>query len=220
MHMASETRIIIADDHPIFRRGLRQVIEDDTSLKVVGEAENGLAALELIAELKPDVAIVDGHMPKMGGLDFAKAARANALPVAIVFLTMYKDEAMFNAAMDEGVKGYVLKDNAVTDIVACIKSVSQGSPFITPSLTAFLLDRGTRSSKPADSIIGLLTKTERRILRLIADEKTSKEIGELLFIHSRTVDNHRTNICTKLDIHGSNALLRFALTHRSELNEK
>ena len=217
--MVSETRIIIADDHPIFRRGLRQVIEDDASLKVVGEAENGLAALALIAELEPDVAIVDGHMPEMGGLEFARAARAKALAVKIVFLTMYKDEAMFNAAMDEGVKGYVLKDNAVSDIVACIKSVVDGRPFITPSLTQFLLDRGTRP-KPPDSIIGSLTKTERRILRLIADEKTSKEIGELLFIHSRTVDNHRTNICTKLDIHGSNALLRFALTHRSELNAK
>lgn len=219
--MTSETKIIIADDHPIFRRGLRHVIEADPCLKVVGEAENGVEALRLIDDLKPDVAIVDGHMPEMGGLELAKSARAKSLPVKIVFLTMFKDEVMFNAAMDEGVKGYVLKDNAVDDIVACIKSVSQGKPFITQSLTQFLLDRGARpSAKSPDSIVASLTKTERRILRLIADEKTSKEIGELLFIHSRTVDNHRTNICTKLDLHGSNALLRFALTHKSELNGK
>lgn len=217
--MNSETKIIIADDHPIFRRGLRHVIEADPGLQVIGEAENGIEALRLLEELSPEVAIVDGHMPEMGGLEFAKAARAKSLTIKIIFLTMYKDEAMFNAAMDAGVKGYVLKDNAVDDIVACIKAVGQGKPFITQSLTQFLLDRGT-ASKPPASIIASLTKTERRILRLIADEKTSKEIGELLFIHSRTVDNHRTNICTKLDLHGSNALLRFALTHKSELNGK
>jgi DNA-binding NarL/FixJ family response regulator len=216
--MSLETKIIIADDHPIFRRGLKQVIEEETGLRVIGDAENGIEALALIEKLSPDVAIIDGHMPEMGGLELAKTVKSKNLPVKLVFLTMFKDEAMFNEAMSIGVKGYVLKDNAVTDIVACIKSVNQGQPFIAPSLTQFLLNRSnlTGTPKKEDLILKSLTKTERRILRFIAEEKTSREIGEILFIHPRTVDNHRTNICQKLDLHGSNALLRFALTHKAD----
>ena len=130
-----QTRIIIADDHPIFRRGLKQVIEDDVNLLVIGEAENGVEALKMIEKLLPDVAIIDGHMPEMGGLELAKTVQAKNLSVTLIFLTMYKDESMFNAAMEAGVKGYVLKDNAVADIVACIKSVKNGQPFIAPALT-------------------------------------------------------------------------------------
>jgi DNA-binding NarL/FixJ family response regulator len=218
--MTAETKIIIADDHPIFRRGLRQVIEEENNLKVVGEAENGIEALKLIEKLAPDVAIVDGHMPEMGGLELARTVRAGKLPVSLVFLTMFKDESMFTAAMEEGVKGYVLKDNAVTDIVACLRAVKNGEPFVTSSLTQFLLRQGRLGKAvPEESpLLRSLTKTERRVLRFIAEEKTSKEIGEILFIHPRTVDNHRTNICQKLNLHGTNALLRFALTHKEELS--
>ena len=176
--------------------------------------------MKLIEELSPEVAIIDGHMPEMGGLELAKMVKAKNLSIKLIFLTMFKDEAMFNEAMNAGVKGYVLKDNAVTDIIACIKSVKNNEAFITPALTQFLLNRSNfnESNRQEKSILQSLTKTERRILRFIAEEKTSKEIGEILFIHPRTVDNHRTNICQKLDIHGSNALLRFALTHKSELS--
>jgi DNA-binding NarL/FixJ family response regulator len=214
--MTTETKIIIADDHPIFRRGLRQVIEDDANLQVIGEAENGVEALELIEKLSPEVAVIDGQMPEMSGLELAKTVSEKKLPIKLIFLTMFKDETMFNEAMNAGVKGYVLKDNAVTDIVACIKAVTGGQPFVTSSLTQFLLNK-TAKAKP-NPLLQSLTKTEKRILRLIAEEKTSKEIGEILFIHPRTVDNHRTNICQKLNLHGSNALLRFALTHQAELS--
>ena len=219
--MNLKTKLIIADDHPIFRRGLKQVIEDDINFQVIGEAVNGVEALEMIENLSPELAIIDGHMPEMGGLELAKKVKAKNLSVKLIFLTMFKDETMFNEAMSAGVKGYVLKDNAVTDIVACLKSVNKGQPFITPALSQFLLNRSNfnESKKQEQSILKSLTKTERRVLRFIAEEKTSKEIGEILFIHPRTVDNHRTNICQKLDLHGSNALLRFALTHKAELSK-
>ena len=166
------------------------------------------------------MAVLDVNMPKMSGLQLAKAIREKNLPTLLVFLTMHNDETMFNAAMDAGVNGYVLKDNAISDITACIKAVRKGQPFITPSLSHFLLNRSRRSNAftAGNPALKSLTKTELKVLRLIAEEKTSREIGEMLFIHPRTVDNHRTNICTKLNLHGSNALLRFALTHKSELS--
>ncbi|HEY0427188.1 MAG TPA: response regulator transcription factor [Pyrinomonadaceae bacterium] len=219
--MMTEIKILIVDDHPIFRRGLRQVIENDPQLKVVDEAENGLTALSLIENLKPLVVVADVHMPQMGGLELARKIKEKNLQVALVFLTMHKDETMFNAAMDLNVRGYVLKDNAVSDITDCIKTVASGKHYITPALTEYLFNRSQKTAEFKAQTDGLssLTKTERRVLKLIAEEKTSKNIGELLFIHPRTVDNHRTNICQKLDIHGTNALLRFALTHKSELSD-
>jgi len=158
-------------------------------------------------------------MPQMSGLELARKIQDKNLETALVFLTMHNDETMFNAAMDLNVKGYVLKDNAVSDITDCIKTVAAGKPYITASLSEYLLNRSRKTADFEEQTGGLniLTKTERRVLQLIAEEKTSREIGEILFIHPRTVDNHRTNICQKLDIHGTNSLLRFALTHKSEL---
>ena len=217
--MKDEINILIVDDHPIFRRGLRQVIETDAQLKVLDEAENGLSALGLIEDLKPTVVVADVNMPLMGGLELARKVKEKNLSAALVFLTMHRDEIMFNAAMDLNVKGYVLKDNAVTDITDCIKTVAAGRRYVTPSLTEYLFNRSRKAVdfKEQTGGLNLLTKTERRVLQMISEEKTSREIGEILFIHSRTVDNHRTNICAKLNLHGTNALLRFALTHKSEL---
>jgi DNA-binding NarL/FixJ family response regulator len=217
--MKPEIRILIADDHPVFRRGLRQVIESEKSFEVIAEAEDGNAALESIRSDRPDVAIVDIHMPGMGGFDLMRAVKKQKLHVGIIFLTMYNDESTFNAAMDLGVRGYVLKESAISDIIGSIRSVASGKPYISPTLSGFLLGRSERASLIAREQPGLneLTITERRILKMIADYRTSKEIAEDLHIHYRTVDNHRTNICQKLDIHGSHALLKFALENKSAL---
>ena len=217
--MTTEIRVLITDDHPVFRQGLRAAVERERGLKVVDEAENGAIALEKIQSLKPDVAVVDIHMPGFGGFDLVRALQKQRSPVKVIFLTMYKDEDMFNAAMDLGVKGYVLKDSAINDIVAGIRAVAAGQSYISPQLSGFLLGRVERASGLAKQTPGLndLTPTERRVLKLIAEYKTSKEIGEQLHIHSRTVDNHRTNICQKLELRGSHSLFKFALEHKSDL---
>lgn len=217
--MSAEIRLIIADDHPIVRRGLRQVIESEASLKVVAEADDGAAALALIEELKPQAVVLDVNMPRLGGFDLMREIRKRRLPVEVIFLTMYSDEELFNEALDLGAKGYVLKESAVTDIVNCIKTVVAGQPYISPALSKYLLHRAGRADSLAKQKPSLqdLTPAEQRILKLIAANKSSKEIAEELYISVRTVENHRTNICQKLEIHGNNALLKFALEHKSEL---
>jgi DNA-binding NarL/FixJ family response regulator len=218
-NVKKELRILIADDHPIFRKGLRQVIEADAHLTVVAEADDGTTALQQIQQLQPDIAILDIHMPNMSGFELARAVEEQGIQVEVIFLTMHKAEDMFNAAMDMGVKGYVLKDSAVTDIVGSIKAVMDGQPFISPQLSSFLLNRSARAAtlRQHRPRLDELTPTEWRVLRMLAEYKTSKQIADELCIHPRTVDNHRANICTKLELRGSHALLKFVIEHKSEI---
>lgn len=217
--MERPIKIIMADDHPIVRQGLRRMIETDASIEILAEADDGDAGLKLILEHQPDVAVLDIDMPKMDGFGVVQEISKLKLPVEIIFLTMYSEEEMFQAAMDLGVKGYILKDGAVIDIIAAIKSVAGGQAFISPALSALLLRRRRRIEDLEREQPGLhqLTPTERRILKMIAEEKTSKDIGEQLFISHRTVETHRANICRKLDLQGSLSLVRFAVAHKSEL---
>ena len=211
--------ILIADDHPIFRKGLKQVIESEEGLKVIAEADDGRAALEQIRTLAPDVAVLDIHMPNMSGFDLARTVREQEIEVKMIFLTMHKAEDIFSAAMDLGVKGYVLKDSAITDLVACIRTVAAGEAYISPALSGFLLNRGAKAAGLRGQIPGIdtLTPTERRVLKMLADYKTSKQIADELFVNSRTIDNHRANICNKLGLRGSHALMKFAVEHKNAI---
>lgn len=217
--MKNQIRVLIADDHPIFRQGLRQVIEAEPSLRVVADVGDGETALESLRQQRPEVAVIDIDMPKMNGFELARAIRQDKLSVEIIFLTMHKDEDIFNEALDLSVKGYIVKDSAVTDIVGSIKAVAAGHRFISPSISAYLFSRRERAAALVEEKPRLvdLTATERRILKLIADNKTSREIAEQLYTSHRTVENHRTNMCQKLELRGSHALLKFALEHKSQL---
>jgi DNA-binding NarL/FixJ family response regulator len=215
----TKLRVVIADDHPIFRKGLVLAISAERSIEIIGEAEDGQQALAITEELKPDVVVLDIEMPGLNGLQAAGEMIKRRLPVDIIFLTMYKEEDMFNEAMDLGVKGYVLKESAVSDIVNSIKTVAAGRYFLSPSISDYLVSRSDRArsllkKKPQ---LENLTTTERKVLRLISENKTSKEIGEKLNISYRTVENHRSNICNKLEIHGSHSLLKFAIENKTVL---
>jgi DNA-binding NarL/FixJ family response regulator len=216
--MRPEIEVLIAEDHPIFRKGLRQIVESEPGLKVVGEAENGERALELIRTCRPQVAVLDVEMPRKDGLAVAGDVRSLRLEVALIILTMHKNERFFNAAMDAGVRGYVLKESITSEIVAAIKAVAAGHAYITPALSDCLLSRN-RVSAPAGagSRLSSLTQAEMRVLRLVAGYKTSKEIAEDLFLSVRTVDRHRANIGAKLELSGPHALLQFALEHKAAL---
>ncbi|MDQ3020972.1 MAG: response regulator transcription factor [Bacteroidota bacterium] len=209
-------KIIIADDHPIFRNGLRKLIEEDTSIEIIGEAENGEDSLKLINDLKPMIAVLDIDMPKMSGIQVLKNLNKLKVEIKIIFLTVFASEDIFDKAMSLGISGYILKDSAVNEIKECIRKVADGNYYISPSVSNFLVNRKDRMKKLENDNPELheLTKTELNILKLIAEGKTSKDIGDELFISFKTVENHRTNISHKLNITGSNSLIKYAIKNR------
>lgn len=217
--MANQIRLVVADDHPILRKGLREVIEEDPRLIVVGEAGDGEAALAQINDLRPDIAVLDVDMPKLDGFAVAKEVQKKRLPVQIVFLTMHAKADLFHAAMGLGARGYILKDSAVLEIVNGLFAVAAGQHYVSAPLTVHLLNRTRQLETFANSEPSLssLTASERRIVHLIAGNRSSKQIADELCVHYRTVENRRTLICEKLGLRGSNALLKFALEHKSEL---
>lgn len=216
--MNEKLRIIIADDHPVYRAGLRQIIDGESRFAIVAEADDGEAALRIIEREKPDIAILDVSMPKMSGFSVADDLRRKKINCEIVFLTMHREEAMFNKAMDLGAKGYILKEGAASEIVNCLLAVHRGDRYISPGVTGHLFKRANRSSaQKLSGSVEDLTPTERIVLRLIAQYKTSKEIADELCVSYRTIENHRYNICQKLGVSGSNALVKYALQHQSEI---
>jgi len=217
--MTPEITILIIDDHPLLRHGLRDVMRHNPRFKVVGEAADGEDALRMLASLKPQIAIVDIDMPRLNGLETIRRIRQLPFVVKVIILTMYKEEDMFNAAMDFGAKAYVLKENAANDIVAALEKVEQGETFVS----ALLLPAGQRRSERVRELllskpqIEGLTPAERRILKLVGEDYTSKEIADRLNLSVRTVDNHRQHICNKLGLHGTHSLLKFAFDNSAYL---
>ncbi len=212
-------RVLIVDDHPLFRQGLRQLISSDARFELVAECGDGAEALQLLREKKPDVAVLDVNLPGMSGLDVARHVQADRLGTRLVVLTMFKEEETFNRAVDLGVLGFVLKENAIQDILAALVAVARGEHYLSATISSYLVRRRGRAEKLATHKPGLedLTKAELRILKLIAENKTSREIAAQLFVSPRTVETHRANISTKLNLRGSHSLLQFALENRSAL---
>ena len=217
--MMRDVRVLIADDHPIFRQGLRLIIDAHREFTVVGEAADGGQALDRLQQGDISVAVLDVTMPVQDGFAIARQARERRLTTALVFLTMHKDEHYLNAALDLGVRGYVLKDNATTEIVDCVRAVASGGEYISPTLSSLLIRRRSRASTLAEQKPALerLTPAERRILVLIADGLTSRGIAAQLGIGVRTVEHHRNNVAVKLELRGSHALTKFAIKHQSDL---
>jgi len=217
--MKDKLTILIADDHPMIRDSLRNAIESNTEWEVAGEAQDGDVAIELINKLQPAIVILDISMPVRNGFEVVSALRQKKVQTQVIFLTMHRNEDFFQRALDLDVRGYVLKDSAVIDVVSAIKAVSRGEYYTSPALTSYLIRKRSGGSSAASSEQGLglhsLSPTERRVLELIAEYKTSRDIAEELNTSPRTVETHRTNICQKLGLHGRHALMKFALENKS-----
>ncbi len=199
-------KIFVADDHPLFLKGLKDTLQDESDFEFLGSAINGKEALEKIICLQPDVATLDLDMPMLNGIEVAKILLKNHKNIKIVILSMHKDADIIRAAMALGIHAYVFKDDATNDLVNAIRAVNEGKNYISVDTTKklFFLNE-------SQELIGDLTKMEKLILREIANQKTTKQIADKHFISTKTVENHRTNICRKLNLHGNNSLLKFAI---------
>ena len=213
-----ELAVLIADDHPIFLKGLRDVIESEENIKVVAQVSDGQEALKSFIATQPDIVVLDLDMPKLNGLDTAEQILQINPLVPIILLTMHKEQSYFMRALEVGILGYVLKENAVIDVIQAIHQVVDGSAYISPEMSAFLLKKTPRHvhRKPLHSL-DLLTPAECQILRLVGQYKSSREIADQLSISERTVNNHRMNMARKLDLTGKNSLLRFAIEQAANL---
>ncbi len=200
----------------MFRAGVRQALEQDPDLKVLAEAGDGATVLALIQEHQPRVAVLDINMPKMSGLEVAKALSKEKERPELVLLTMFDDEEMLNEAMDLGVKSYLLKESASVDISNAVHAAVEGRHYVSPSLTDKLLQRAKkqRAFDTGHPEVGQLSDMERTILKLISESKTSKEIADDLFLSPKTVENYRFRISEKLGIRGAYSLLKFAMENK------
>jgi len=215
--MNDEIRLIIADDHPIVRQGLRQVIERESDLKILAEAGDGVAALEQIVAHQPDVAVLDVDMPGMDGLQVLRLLRERGLTTAVIMLTVHREEAFFNRALQLGAQGYLLKDSALAEVVNGIRAVAAGQNYASPLLTTYLFQQKKGAANTEQPALEQLTQAERQVLKLIAEYKTNNQIADELCVSPLTIKTHRRNISVKLGFEGKHTLMKFALDHKADL---
>ncbi|MCK4250880.1 response regulator transcription factor [candidate division WOR-3 bacterium] len=205
-------KIFIADDHTIIRDGLRRIIEEVHGYKVVGETGDGLQILPLIRKLKPDIILLDISMPNLRGIEAIHKIRKVDKKVKILVLTMHKNEDYVYECFIFGAQGYILKDDAATELMFAIESIKRNKAYVSPSFSSDVIKNLVeRSSTKSGSSFGVLTQREREILKLIAEGKTSKRAAKLLGISPRTVEHHRLSIMRKLGVSNTARLIRYAI---------
>ncbi len=213
--MPEKIKIIIADDHPLFRKGLKYTQRSNEQFEIVGEASDGNSAITLIENLSPDVAVIDVGMPVYDGITVAQRVLPKMKKLKIIFLTMHAEPSILRKVVEIGIKGYLLKDSVEDEIIEAIYAVHNGRMYIDPIVSGYLLHGGDDS--PVQPLLKSLTKMENKIIKSVANNKTTREIAEELFISERTVDRHRSNICKKLNLTGNNALIKYALENKDSI---
>lgn len=205
-------RLLLVDDHPIIRSGLRMLFQAEPSLTIVGEADSGAAGIAMVEQLHPDVVIMDVAMPGMNGIEATRRIKAVSPETTVLALTMHEDEQYFFEMLNAGASGYIPKRAAPDDLVSAIKVVAKGNVFLYASLARFLIrDMADRAEAEPQTGEDVLTAREREVLTLIADGYTNREIADTLVISVKTVERHRENIMAKLDIHNRVELVRYAI---------
>jgi DNA-binding NarL/FixJ family response regulator len=206
------TRLLIADDHPLVRLGLRYVLEDQPNWKVVAEAQDGREAVAKALETKPDIAILDIAMPVMSGLEAAAHITSEIPATKVLILSMHQTDTIFKKVLAAGARGYVLKSDAPRDLVTAVEAVRGNKTFFTPRVLRMMAD-GALSGKraaAADEFL-CLTPRQRQVVQLIAEGKSNQEIGAVLHITEHTADTHRTNVMQRLNLHSVSEIVRYAV---------
>lgn len=206
--MNYRARIILADDHAMVRRGFRLILSEFDEFEVVGEAANGLEAVNRVAELHPHILVLDVSMPEMNGVEVTQQVTRNFPGVCVLILSMHKDASYVRETLRAGAKGYLLKDAADTDLISALRALRGGDGYISPGVSnALLSDYQQFVGNPLD----LLTAREREVFQYLAEGRTAKEIAALLDISAYTVDAHRSKIMKKLQLRTSGEIVRFAM---------
>jgi len=209
----SKFKIVLADDHEIFREGLKSLVDKDQALEIVGEAQDGEELLTQLKEVKCDVVVTDLSMPNMDGMSAIKTIRRRYPKIKVLVLTMLKDHEHFKHAMINGASGYLLKDDAFDQLSMAIKLMMKGRQYVSPSVSALETDRFLRSLDEAEAPSSeILTKREKQVLKLVAGGLANKNIATKLKISIRTVEAHRTNLTNKLGIKTTAGLVKFAIS--------
>lgn len=207
--------VFIAEDHTLVRAGIRALLDASPELKVVGEASNGREAVEKVGQLNPQLVLLDVAMAELNGIDAARQIHNNSPETRIIMLSMHEDRQYVFEALKAGAAGYVLKSAAFNDLMAAIETVMSNKNYISPSLNDTVMNDYVRRAQGEEktTALGRLSGREREVLQLIAEGKSSAEVGAMLHISVRTVDTHRHNIMTKLEIHSIAGLTKFAIRH-------
>lgn len=210
-------KILAVDDHPIFRSGLVSLIQNQYPDALIMQAENGQEAIDILENERFDIVILDMDMPQKSGLDVLADIQQKNAKVRVVILTMHNDELFFNESFNKGAMGFVLKEDSSLEIIDCLEKVLLDLPYVSEKLRPFLETRAKfneRIGKIRESL-QTLTKAEMNTLKLVAQNKTSKEIAELLFVTEKSVENYRSRICKKLDLTGgSNTLYKWSIENK------
>jgi DNA-binding NarL/FixJ family response regulator len=203
-------RVVLADDHALFRSGVKRILEEDGGVEVIGEAADGLELLTLLKEVTPDLVILDISMPNLRGLEAIREIKGSHPEIEVLMLTMHKDEEYLSYALGAGAAGFLLKQDADPELLAAITTIRRGKTYLSPAISEVVPDL-LRRQRPDGTSKEVLTHREREILTLLAEGKSSKEMGELLFISLRTVQNHRANIMRKLKVRSTADLIKYAV---------
>jgi DNA-binding NarL/FixJ family response regulator len=215
MSAEQPVKLLLVDDHPIVRSGLRMLFLSEPTMTIVGEADSGEAAVAAVQRLEPDIVIMDVAMPGMNGIEATRRIKAARPETAVLALTMYEDEQYFFEMLHAGASGYIPKRAAPDDLVSAIKVVAEGNVFLYSTLARFLIkdmaDRTAGGEARGEEGEDVLTAREREVLTCIAEGMTTREIAEALVISAKTVERHRENIMSKLDMHNRVELVKYAI---------
>jgi len=209
-------RVIIAEDHLMVRAGIRALLEKESDIHVMGEADNGQEAIEKTQEHKPDVLVMDIMMPRMNGIQAAEHIRDQKLPTHVLILSMYADAGFVHRALQCGVKGYVLKSSVSDELIRAVRAVANGQTYLSGPISEIVVESvmNPHATNQSDDPLSILSPREKEILQLIAEEHTSSEIAKLLFISEKTVEKHRAKLMEKLNVRNIAGLVRMAVKYR------
>jgi two-component system response regulator NreC len=218
-----KVRLLLADDHPLVRSGLIKLLEPYKDFTVVGEAGDGEEAVAMTKKLQPDIVIIDLSMPKLTGIEATKIIRKEMPGTKVLVLTMHENEEYVYQILKSGAGGYMLKNSTREELASAIRAVAKGEKFISPQVSEIMVNAYLNKAKQRDTTMSgsddelPLTRREKEVLYFIAEGLSNVQIAEKLFLSTRTVETHRTNIMQKLDIHDAANLMRFALEKKTQL---